>query len=806
MNDRTSNYMTQPTQQPGNTAMSEEATPTMAFDSPHIKQEPEEEADQPFSVEDDGLDEEGRDLEDPMAVYAGSARVVPPIKTEEDLKKEDEAFKQAYPDLANIDPTKDLTPEPTSPIRTYALPGYGNAGLPIRTLDDHVNNGSKQLPAETTSSSFDAEFFLQQPKPSSALATGPALQSSEFPVPSVEAGAPNNDEGLFVPQDQSFPGAQQKNLRAPERNGERSATACFEGACLERPHHHILACGHEVMTNKIEACGSNCKQSIKVDGKVYRAPFRCHQCADAGRVNIFMPRKGRNVVRPRPSKPSHVYGNDPDADRLRIDEKTEETMVGMTGLMVDQARTRSGSAVSRRRPKRSLSPPNVMTRKSYREREPFNREETVDQRLQREAEEKAVAALQEGVASKYAEKRTMTFVSGLEASRVGLRGREAQNLDMDFNDSMFGSSLNPRRKARRAVQPQPVDHEMQDAPERPRQTEVDRLRVAGTSRMGFGNATQPLPPVANMEEMIRPARFTNAHGNGGYRSDPFFSHTEERHHKMVREENTTFPSGLQGDTLMSLDDDQEEAQLDLGNFDEVMRYCVCQSPAEESMIACEGCEKSFHPACVGKGRFSKAHYEGPQRYDCMRMDLEFWKKQDEPFLCKACEKKAEPLGSLGSRKRGADAQDDGSLAIPLTRGAAKGKKARREEEAAVNDSGADFEMQDQGETRIIEKIVDSAQKVLEARAMPSLNRQTIASSMCEICNAHILGVFYSCKHCASEGSDGNGFAVCEDCLVSNPGATHKGPLHVFEVQHATGPIIPRIHAFEAAGIARKASR
>ncbi|KAI7344024.1 hypothetical protein KC336_g22983, partial [Hortaea werneckii] len=215
---------------------------------------------------------------------------------------------------------------------------------------------------------------------------------------------------------------------------------------------------------------------------------------------------------------------------------------------------------------------------------------------------------------------------------------------------------------------------------------------------------------------------------------------------------------------MGLDDDQEEAQLDLGNFDEVMRYCVCQSPAEESMIACEGCEKSFHPACVGKGRFSKAHYEGPQRYDCMRMDLEFWKKQDEPFLCKACEKKAEPLGSLGSRKRGADAQDDGSLAIPLTGGAAKGKKARREEEAAVNDSGADFEMQDQGETRIIEKIVDSAQKVLEARAMPSLNRQTIASSMCEICNAHILGVFYSCKHCASEGSDGNGFAVCEDCL------------------------------------------
>ncbi|KAI6846972.1 hypothetical protein KC367_g8380 [Hortaea werneckii] len=805
MNNLTSNSTTQPTRQPGNTVMPEEATPTMAFDSRHIKQEPEEE---PFPVEDDGLDEEGRDMEDPMAVYAGSTREVPPIKTEEDLKEEDEAFKQAYPDLANIDPTKDLTPEPPSPIRTYALPGYGNAGLPIRTLDDHVNNGSKQLPAETVSSSFDAEFFPQQPIPSSALATGPALQSSEFPVPSVEAGAPNDDEGLFVPQDQSFPGAQQKKLRAPEPNGERSATLCFEGACLERPHHHILACGHEVMTNKIEACGSNCKQSIKVDGKVYRAPFRCQQCADAGRVNIFMPRRGRgrNVVKPRPSRPSHVYGNDPDADRLRIEEKAEEAMVGMTGLMVDQERTRRGSTISRRRPKRSLSPPNVMTRKSYRERGPLSREETVDQRLHRETEEKAVAALQEGVASKYAERRTTTFISGLEASRVGLKGREAQNLDMDFNDSMFGSSLNPRRRPRRAAEPQTSEVQMQDAPERSRQTELDRLKVAGTSLMGFDNATQPMLPVANMEEMIRPARFSNAHGNGGYRSDPFFSHTEERHHKMVREENTIFPSGLQGDTLMSLDDDQEEAQRDLGNFDEVMRYCVCQSPAEESMIACEGCEKSFHPACVGKGRFSEAHYDGPQRYDSLRMDMEYWKRQDEPFLCKACEKKAKPLGSLESRKRRADGNEDGFLGAPQTRGGAKAKRARREEEAAVNASGADFEMEDQGESRIIEKIVDSAQKVLEARAMPSLNRKTIASSVCEICDAHILGVFYSCKHCASEDNDGNDFAVCENCLVSNPGATHKGPLHVFEVRHASGPIIPRIHAFEAAGIARKASR
>ncbi|KAI7279642.1 hypothetical protein KC345_g5254 [Hortaea werneckii] len=665
------NHATQPTQQAENTALFQGQTPTMTVNSVFIKQEP------------DG---------------------------------EDEVFGQAYPSLTNIDSKKDLTPEPPSPIRTYALPGYGNAGLPIRTLDDHASNGSNQVSTNSVLSSFDAEFFPQQPRPSTTLAAGPTLQSSGFPVLSVEETAPN-DEGLFVPHQQPLPGAQEKKLRALEPNGERSATVCFEGACLDRPHHHVLACGHEIMTAKIEACGSNCKQSIKADGKVSRAPFRCHQCADAGKVNIFMPRRGRNVVKPRPSQPSHVYGNDPDADRLRIAEKAEETMVGMTGLMVDH--TRRGSTISRRRPKRSLSPPNVTTRRSYREREPFRKEETVEQRLEREAEEKAVAALQKGVATKYAEKRTTTFISGLEASRVGLKGREAQNLDMDFNDSMFGSSLNPRRRPRRIAEPQPLDQQMPDAPERSRQTEIDRLKVAGTSRMGFGNATQPLPPVANVEEMIRPARFSNAHGNGGYRSDPFFSHTEERHHKMVREENTTFSSILQGDTLMSLDDDQEEAQPHLGNFDEVLRYCVCQSPAEESMIACERCEKAFHPACVGKGRFSKAHYEGSQRYDCLRMDMEYWKRQDEPFLCKACGKKAKPLGSLGSRKRGADAGDDESLAMPLTRGVAKAKKARREEEL---DADAAFEMEDQGETRIIDKIVDSAQKVLEARAMPSLTR------------------------------------------------------------------------------------
>ncbi|KAI7336888.1 hypothetical protein KC315_g2583 [Hortaea werneckii] len=760
MNNLPNTHATQPTQQAENTAMSEGATPTMAFDSRHIKQEPETEAHQPFAVDDD-------------------------IKTR---------------DLASTRPT---------PYQTYDLPGFGNAALPIRTLEDRTNKGSNQQSAEAMAASFDAEFFPQQPISSTKLATGPALQSSEFPVPSVEENAPNDDdEGLFVPHQQPFSGAQQKNVRAPEPNGERSPTVCFEGACLDRPHHHILACGHEVMTTKIEACGSNCKQSIEVDGKVYRAPFRCHQCADAGRVNIFMPRRGRgrNVMRPRPSKPSHVYGNDPDADRLRIEEKAEETMVGMTGLMVGQDRMRLGSTVSRRRPKRSLSPPNVMTRKSYREREPFRKEETVEQRLEREAEEKAVAALQEGVASKYAEKRTASFITGLEASRVGLKGREAQNLDMDFKDSMFGSSLNPRRAPRRAAQSQTPDLEMQDAPERPRQTEVDRLKVAGTSRMGFDNATQPLPPVANMEEMIRPARFSNAHGNGGYRSDPFFSHTEERHHKMLREENTAFSLGLQRNTLLSLDDDQEEVQPALGNFDEVERHCVCQSPAEESMIACERCDKSFHPACVGKGRYSKAHYEGSQRYDCLRMDMEYWKKQDEPFLCKACEKKAAPLGSLGSRKRGADAHDEESLGAPQTRGAAKAKKARRNEEPAVNASDADFEMEDQGETLILEKISDSRVKVFEARAMPALTRRTAVTGKCDVCNADVLGVFYRCKHCASEDRDGIGFVICDDCLSANSEATHKGPLHVFEVQHAGGPIIPRIHTSEAGAIARRAWR
>ncbi|KAI6856566.1 hypothetical protein KC323_g7822 [Hortaea werneckii] len=805
MNNLGDYYTTHSTQQPENTALPKEATPTMAFDGRHIKQEAEEEAHQPFPAEDDRANKKGRDRGLTLAEYTERARQRKPIKTEEDLKKENEAFKEAYPDLANINMTRGLISRQPTPYQTYDLPGFGDAGLPIRTLEDHVNKGGDQQQAEAVPSHFDAAVF-PQPAPSTAFATGPVPQSSEFPFPSVEGTAPDNDEGLFVPHQQSFLGAEQRKPRAPERNGERSPTVCFEGACLNRPHHHILACGHEVITKKIEACGSNCKQSTKADGKVYRAPFRCRQCADAGKVNIFMPRKGTNVVRPRPSQPSHVYGNNPEADKLRIDEKAEEAMASMTGLNVGYERMRRDSTVIRRRPKRSLSPPNVTTRRSYREREPFRKEETVEERLEREAEENAVAALQKGVASKYAEKRTTTFISGLEASRVGLKGREAQNLDMDFNDRMFGSSLNPRRKARRAAQPQPLDHEMQDAPERPRQTELDRLKVAGTSLMGFGNATQPLPPVANMEEMIRPSRFSNAHGNGGYRSDPFFSHTEERHHKMVREENTTFSSGAQGDSLMSLDDDQEEAQPHLGNFDEVLRYCVCQSPAEESMIACERCEKSFHPACVGKGRFSKAHYEGSQRYDCLRMDLEYWKRQDEPFLCKACEKKAKPLGSLGSRKRGADTNDDGSLGAPQTRGVAKAKRARREEEPSVDASEADFEMEDQGETRIIEKIVDSAQKVLEARAMPSLTRQTIASSVCEICNADILGVFYRCKHCASESNDGNGFAVCEDCLINNSEATHKGPLHVFEVAHASGPIVPRIHAFEAASIARKASR
>lgn len=70
------------------------------------------------------------------------------------------------------------------------------------------------------------------------------------------------------------------------------------------------------------------------------------------------------------------------------------------------------------------------------------------------------------------------------------------------------------------------------------------------------------------------------------------------------------------------------------------RACVCQSVTDntDTLAQCEGCEKAYHPQCIGKGRQGYGSYQDNRRAALLK-DVKFYRKNGG-FTCTDCDNKA----------------------------------------------------------------------------------------------------------------------------------------------------------------------
>ena len=68
--------------------------------------------------------------------------------------------------------------------------------------------------------------------------------------------------------------------------------------------------------------------------------------------------------------------------------------------------------------------------------------------------------------------------------------------------------------------------------------------------------------------------------------------------------------------------------------------CVCQPVTDitDTLVQCEGCEKVYHPQCIGKGRQGYGSYQDNRR-EALLKDVKFYRKHGG-FTCTDCDNKA----------------------------------------------------------------------------------------------------------------------------------------------------------------------
>lgn len=833
-----------------------------------VKEEPNDESQySPWLIEDDGLDDvdTGGDWEQ---VYDTEGNPVPSpakAKTEAEIRQEEEDFEAAYPEHPIIirddddeyAPSETVAPlldaNSTAAVQTFNLPGLG-VGLAFRPATDL--NGLTRWQPDEISSSNPPTGFVQ----AGAAAARPLESAKERPMPVEETPMPTTkttqptNEGLFIPQDHGFGAASTTQLRKCGADGERAPTVCFEGVLLNHPHHHLLSCGDTVQTTDVVGCGSNCKQSIVFDGKPRGRPIECSEdkCRREAKAfaSLFIPPKnGRPTA--RSATPSHVYNLDSEADIRRFAEKNQETIDQLGGLIMNEAFNNRGYGRSRKASrsdrKRSASPPNVRTR-SYRMRDPLPSPEP---NPEDEAERMLLARLNAAKGNR------MPASSALSA----LTPRERANLTVIGKDKLMGAPARPKRVQQ--LQDSMEGVLMPQAPVTQRSRELEMLKVAGTPAlaMSLENAQQQGPwKVANAEEMKKPDSKPWSMAKGGIRNheagmigmkeDTYVEMIQAEDGVIIEEEDTgsdrlvrLYGRFAKDNTHESLAD--QDVQRANGDMDLAETHCICENPADGFMLPCSRCDKSFHPHCIGKGQNAKEAYEGEERMELLRADIDTINADDSAdFTCQACDENAalaqRMLGDAARKlKKGGsvlrDLRRQGTAeakAMDLTRKKLNAAAEKRRNGALF---GEDADDDSDGEVlslpgdipNILRKVADRKSRVSKstrprrtfAPAVPAkdnikasiistpadiaaaqaLNDAADSKLKCHICRKSIYGVHFHCLKCKDSQID-----VCNACVEK--GASHISTKHEFEVRHASGPVqvAPRMAPLEAGLVAEEA--
>ncbi|KAK4550442.1 hypothetical protein LTR36_000020 [Oleoguttula mirabilis] len=829
-----------------------------------VKEEPEDENKYTqLLINDDGLDNAAAFFEpiDPAEPwdpgYNDAPRRASPAKlTEAELQRAEENFEAAYPEAEEFakilksnplpeaiivvldnDDDEYEPPEPSDlPVPTYTLPGLGvSADLALRPSANPFRE-TLGVPDDMSTLTSSAE---EMAKVEAIVRDSEKLPANPYEIPRPSADAQQN-EGVFIPQDYGFTGAQSVQMRIPKLDGERAPTVCFEGPLLLMPYQHKLSCGHIVMTDVIVPCGSSCEQSKTFDGKPMGKNIRCtdQKCSREAKQRdaLFVPKhithRGATPMRPYDSRPKHVYGIDASADKRHDSETGVEATKLLDGLDFSGSNTTPGrrramlAQQKQQARKKSALPTNVRTRAMDRDRKDGKPQEPVN-----EAEELLARHL------KAAKGNILSFPPAVESR---LTGREKANLEQDFKEGMYAVPARPRRVLLKRDL-----HEDSAMPQMPPplvSNEVRMLEPEEATRTARETRAGLFPPgseVHNVNEMVKPDRRPNAYATGGIRNEEYamIGMTEDRHAKMMEDEdhvvieqedrgNTRFLTHDGRFDRENFDNDMADQDCpDIGDFHQAETHCVCESPADGKMLPCERCSKHFHPSCIGKGQLSREDYEGAARLQALLVDVEYFQDASESFSCPDCDLKAESTSQKLSKSvnAGKAVPGRGVKQILGKRGAEEAKANARElartsrarglmkELFGEEDDENDFEAppakhRKTAKPRVFAPAVESRDAIkskiistdADVAAAHALSHTKVSGCKCTACGKRIHGVYFQCVQC----SDFNACDACVDNGLSHA-RTHS-MLHRFEVKHASGPIWPVMGPLEASAVAEEA--
>lgn len=172
--------------------------------------------------------------------------------------------------------------------------------------------------------------------------------------------------------------------RATNHPDRPHPTVCFEQPHIQHLYHHRLFCGHDIVTDNLERCGSSCAPSK--NQKPRGVPFECPDPACVRKAKVLRPKK--NASKPRKCIISHVCGRDAAADQERREEKSNDRTLRSkqvlrgTGLVCKQNESPSPAR------KKPCTINTVKDKKSLK----IDRGETLDRELEQEPDREKIMA------------------------------------------------------------------------------------------------------------------------------------------------------------------------------------------------------------------------------------------------------------------------------------------------------------------------------------------------------------------------------------------------------------------------------
>lgn len=234
-----------------------------------------------------------------------------------------------------------------------------------------------------------------------------------------------------------------------------------------------------------------------------------------------------------------------------------------------------------------------------------------------------------------------------------------------------------------------------------------------------------------------------------------------------------------------IDDPEEEIVPLQGDAEE--RYCVCEQPADEHLVACTQCQQYYHPSCIGQATGNLFYYENDgRRNDMMIADAEYWRQHD--FRCAECDSKRQTRAQM----RGQARPEPKVTLADMRSSASMNHKTFQSDLGEVEKFSAQYSARMRAQVflewgfhhtqlapgaHVAQKTKNhlnelANQRLAEEKAVEHKRAEALFAEiqdpsgkyLCDNCDARTKGSRQSCKVCA--------YDLCANCF-EDPAVTHK---------------------------------